>query len=174
MGVRSALACRRHRDVALTLALAQRGEPGLVGASANGRSPSSAVGGSDYHCPAGADTNFLRLGQPTTWVKATERSVPAVLDAIRAGRVSISAHPKGPLLDLRGAAADAVAEMGQVLRLAPDSVAEVAAHVVRGAGWTLRLIADGQAVHETLINADIAAVRLRVDRQHLRARRVGR
>ena len=40
------------------------------------------VGGSDYHCPSGEETSFSRLGQPTTWVKVTERSEDAILAAI--------------------------------------------------------------------------------------------
>jgi hypothetical protein len=120
----------------------------------------TAVGGSDYHCPAGADTNFLRLGQPTTWVQATERSVPAVLDAIRAGRVSISARPEGPRLDLKVAAGGVSAGMGEELPLAGGVAATVQVHIERGAGWTLRLIADGEVADEMLIKADQAVVQV--------------
>jgi hypothetical protein len=134
----------------------------------------TAVGGSDYHCPAGADTNFLRLGQPTTWVKATERSVPAVLDAIRAGRASISAMADGPRLDLKAIAGGVSVGMGEELPLAKGVAAVVEVDIERGAGWTLRLIADGEIAHEVLIKADRAVVRLgaRADR-YVRAELVG-
>ena len=118
-----------------------------------------AVGGSDYHCPARGETGYLRVGQPTTWVKAVERSVPAILDAIQAGRVSISAYPNGPHLDLVATASGAMAEMGEELPLAPGAVAEVEVRVQRGAGWKLRLIADGNLVYETLIDAGEATLR---------------
>ncbi len=48
------------------------------------------VGGSDFHSPA-AD----RLGSPTTWVEVEGGDV---LGALRAGRVALSAEPRGPLL----------------------------------------------------------------------------
>jgi hypothetical protein len=133
-----------------------------------------AVGGSDYHCPAGEETGFLRLGQPTTWVKAAGRSVPAVLDAIRAGRVSISATPDGPRLELHAVAAGNVAEMGEELSLAPEATAEVEVRVERGAGWTLRLIVDGGTAHTALIEADPATVRVGVTAGiYMRAELVG-
>jgi len=122
-----------------------------------------AVGGSDYHCPAGAETGLLRLGQPTTWVKATQRSVPGVLEAIRAGRVSISAAPDGPRLDLQAQGGDAEAGMGQVLPLQPDITPEVQVQVERGAGFTLRLIADGDVAHEEPIRSDQTIVHVRVE-----------
>lgn len=117
------------------------------------------VGGSDYHCPAGDEIGFLRLGQPTTWVRVTERSIPAILAAIRAGRASISAAPDGPRLDLRATAGDTAAEMGQTLRIAPGAELNVEVQIERGAGWTLRLIADGMAAHTTPIVTAAATVR---------------
>lgn len=107
-----------------------------------------AVGGSDYHCPSGADTNFLRLGQPTTWVKVEEPSVSAILAALGAGRACISAAPNGPRLDLRAATASATAEMGQTLFPAPDeTVVQVTVEVVDGTGYALELHADGETIH---------------------------
>ncbi|HEY0738651.1 MAG TPA: CehA/McbA family metallohydrolase [Herpetosiphonaceae bacterium] len=117
------------------------------------------VGGSDYHCPAGDETGFLRLGQPTTWVKVSARSVPAILAAIRAGRASISAAPDGPRLDLRATAGASAAEMGETLRIAPGAELNVEVQIERGADWTLRLIADGRLAHETPIASASAAVR---------------
>jgi hypothetical protein len=121
-----------------------------------------AVGSSDYHRPPVQATDFPRLGQPTTWVKAAGRSVPAVLDAIRAGRAFISAVPEGPRLDLCAVAANARAEMGGELSLAPGTAAEVEAEIEGGGGWTLRLIADGEVAHEASITTDQATVRATV------------
>jgi hypothetical protein len=133
-----------------------------------------AVGGSDYHCPVGEDTNLLRLGQPTTWVKVRERSVLAVLGAICAGRCSISAVPDGPRLDLWAASADGVAGMGQELELAPGACAEVEVQVDRGTGWTLRLVADGTTAYEAGITTDPARIRAEVNAHtYLRAELVG-
>jgi hypothetical protein len=52
------------------------------------------VGGSDFHTPA----QRQRLGQPTTWIAAAERSVDAVLAGLAAGRVTITESPSGPAL----------------------------------------------------------------------------
>ncbi|HEX6293459.1 MAG TPA: CehA/McbA family metallohydrolase [Herpetosiphonaceae bacterium] len=133
-----------------------------------------AVGGSDYHCPAGEEIGFLRLGQPTTWVKVGERSIPAILDAIRSGRTSISAMPDGPRLDLRATAGGSSAEMGGVLQGTAGAPVEVEVQVERGAGWTLRLVADGVIAHETPITDATTTVRhtLAAER-YIRAELVG-
>jgi hypothetical protein len=53
------------------------------------------VGGSDWHRP-GSDSP---LGTPTTWVESDDDSgVDGVLEALRAGRVAISASRNGPVL----------------------------------------------------------------------------
>lgn len=133
-----------------------------------------AVGGSDYHCPAGEDPNFLRLGQPTTWVKVTERSVRGVLDAIRAGRASISAFPDGPRLDLRAHTPAVSAGMGEELLLGWGRAAEVELDVERGTGWTLRLVVDGEVAREVSITTATATVHLTVaPERYLRAELVG-
>lgn len=52
------------------------------------------VGGSDYHWHGHGGLP----GEPTTWIEAEELSLSALLDALRAGRVAISAEPRGPVL----------------------------------------------------------------------------
>jgi hypothetical protein len=52
------------------------------------------VGGSDWH-REGSDAP---LGKPTTWVESAGPEPEAVLDGLRAGRVTISAEPDGPVL----------------------------------------------------------------------------
>jgi predicted metal-dependent phosphoesterase TrpH len=125
-----------------------------------------AVGGSDYHCAAGEETGFVRLGQPTTWVKATGRSEAAVLAAIRHGRVCVSAIPSGARLDLRATAAGVTAEMGGKLPLRRAQPLQLTVAVLGGAGYSLRLITEKGVVHETPIdttpastNAEIMATR---------------
>ena len=133
-----------------------------------------AVGGSDYHCPAGEEVGFLRLGQPTTWARVTERSVPAILDAIRAGRVSISAAPDGPRLLLRGSAGGATAEMGGSLPRTPGEPVSVEVEVERGAGRSLRLVADGAVAAEVPITTASAVIRRSLPvARYLRAELVG-
>lgn len=51
------------------------------------------IGGSDYHYHGHGGLP----GQPTTWVEAADLSLLAVSDALRAGRVAISAEPRGPV-----------------------------------------------------------------------------
>lgn len=133
-----------------------------------------AIGGSDYHRPPRQAVDFPRLGQPTTWVKAAGHSVEAVLDAVRAGRASISAMPDGPRLDIRAMTANARAEIGDELPLAPDDVPEVEAEINGGKNWTLRLIADGEIAHEALVTTDAATVRATVTANaYVRAELVG-
>jgi hypothetical protein len=52
------------------------------------------VGGSDWHRP-GSDAP---PGQPTTWVESADAAPEAIVAAVRAGRVAISATRDGPLL----------------------------------------------------------------------------
>jgi hypothetical protein len=52
------------------------------------------IGGSDFHRPR----DGIAPGSPTTWLECADRSVEAVLDALRHGRVTISVAPDGPVL----------------------------------------------------------------------------
>ncbi len=64
-----------------------------------------AVGGSDFHRERDRTSQPSRdLGTPTAWVRAPHAPTEAtILDAIRAGHVSLSADPGGPLLELSAA-----------------------------------------------------------------------
>lgn len=53
-----------------------------------------AIGGSDFH----RHGQWVTLGEPTTWVEAEDRSVDAILAAMRDGRVAVSASPTSPVL----------------------------------------------------------------------------
>lgn len=52
------------------------------------------IGGSDFH----RFDHRTVPGQPTTWLECAERSIDGVFDALRAGRIAISAAPDSPLL----------------------------------------------------------------------------
>ncbi|MFI6763635.1 CehA/McbA family metallohydrolase [Micromonospora sp. NPDC050417] len=55
---------------------------------------------------AASDSHFKELrpasapGRPTTWVFAAERSVRAILDALKAGRTTVSLSPDGPFVTI--------------------------------------------------------------------------
>ena len=53
-----------------------------------------AIGGSDFHRPGPTS----HPASPTTWLECADRSVEAVLEALRTGRVAISASPDGPVV----------------------------------------------------------------------------
>jgi PHP domain len=70
-----------------------------------------AVGGSDWHRP-GSDAP---PGSPTTWVECEGDSPAAVVEGLRAGRVTVCAHRDGPALLRRGDELIAVGADGMVL-----------------------------------------------------------
>lgn len=86
-----------------------------------------AIGGSDFHRPG----DGIELGAPTTWLECADRSVEAVLEALRSGRVSISAGPEAPVLLRQG---------DEFLAVDADGCELVTAD---GSAW---LVADGQVV----------------------------
>ncbi len=120
------------------------------------------VGGSDYHCPAGEETNLLRLGQPTTWVHVQERSVDGILAAICAGRACISAHPQGPHLDIHAAGQTDSTKMGGTLSISPDEKITLTISIVDGAGYRLLIIADGSPIEEYAVPTYRAKIELAI------------
>lgn len=56
----------------------------------------SLVGGSDYHRRKG----FVKMGNPTTIVKAKDRSVDAILTSVREGKCYVTQSTKGPFLSI--------------------------------------------------------------------------
>ena len=52
------------------------------------------IGGSDFHRHEAG----VIPGNPTTWIECADRSIEGVLDALRNGRVAISAAPDAPVL----------------------------------------------------------------------------
>ena len=100
-----------------------------------------AVGGSDYH--AQAQQPELNLGIPTTWayVPGALEAVDAaaILQAVRAGHVSLSDAPDGPFLDLR-AGLDYTVMAGDRLSPVPPGKIPMQVRCLRGAGCQLTLI----------------------------------
>lgn len=134
-----------------------------------------AVGGSDYHCPSDAETDLLRIGQPTTWVKVRERTLPGILEALYQGRSCISAGPTGPRLDLTATAQGQVAGMGECLHMTrPLPAIEIEVAVWQGRGYQLQIIADGKVRATTAITDDEQRVHTSITAAtYLRAELVG-
>ena len=111
------------------------------------------VGGSDNHWKSLAAVGGV--GQPTTWVYAANRSVTAVLDAVRAGRTFISAQP--PLLGGTRLFLSATETWGDHhTAMVGGTVAALGkvrarVRVVNGVGAVLRLVSTGMVVHEQRI-----------------------
>ncbi len=99
------------------------------------------VGGSDEHQPASGESGaWQRLGQPTTWVYATALEQSAILEAIKAGHVAISAGPQGPLLECWGEAGGKTAMMGDSLPITSGETVRITGRVCGAAGLNLRLV----------------------------------
>jgi predicted metal-dependent phosphoesterase TrpH len=114
-----------------------------------------AVGGSDTHRPEKGS-----LGHPTTVVHAHELSVPAILEALRAGHDCIdltASHDKR--IDLQAVAGTNQTEMGGTLSAAHDQRVVVTAKITGAAGATLHWLLDGKqtpALPPQLISATSA------------------
>jgi hypothetical protein len=110
------------------------------------------VGGSDRHQPGWPDTDpeILQVGSPTTWLQLNELSSPAVLGALRAGRVWVSESPDGPALEIfvedRG--------MGEAISAGNRQKLAVRATVKGAAGDLLRWIDASGVRRETPIEGD--------------------
>jgi hypothetical protein len=74
----------------------------------------TAVGGSDEHTPG--ESGDRQLGTPATVVYAAELSEPAVVAALKSGRVYIRTHgPDGPVLDFSADVRGHRFEMGETI-----------------------------------------------------------
>lgn len=117
-------------------------------------------GGSDSHhgapdTPAQAVTNSIQstadyVGTPTTWVFAKNRSSQAVVDALTNGRVSVSANPDDPRVELR-ADLDGDGQMdvmmGDNAKASGKPVTFLARMVgggIKGAAYHIKVIKNGQ------------------------------
>jgi hypothetical protein len=101
----------------------------------------SAVGGSDTHYLHRRDPDMRhsqRLGTPTTWVRA-QRTVPAILVALREGDSFVSESPRGPQL---------------YLEPDPARAGRVAVEVRDGAGETLQLVGREGTIAATRVDGE--------------------
>lgn len=98
------------------------------------------IGGSDYHRPG----NDGLPGQPTTWVLADAPREGAILAALQAGRVAVSAGPDAPLLIRIGDELLALDAEGTLLT-APDG----SQRVVTSARFTVSAPQPGSYLLET-------------------------
>ena len=92
-----------------------------------------------------ADSHFKEIaavagpGQPTTWVFASSYTERAILDALKAGRTTVSSGATGPFVTLEGDAdGDGVFEAlgGDEVKAAPGSTLNLRVRVERGPGMT--------------------------------------
>ncbi len=104
------------------------------------------VGGSDAHwVPPAAERHPNTVGDPTTWLYCEGGlSEQAVLDAITAGRTTISEAPDGPFVVLEAA----------------DKGERITAHHHRAAGCDLVFIADGEPSHRVTLERDDGVIEL--------------
>jgi predicted metal-dependent phosphoesterase TrpH len=116
-----------------------------------------ARGGSDCHHQETFEANFLNVGNPTTWIYAPERTSGAILDALAAGRASVSYAPDAERLDLT-ADADGDGEyetfVGDTLPLGTSRIrfrAEVAA-AQEGSTYQLTIVRNGEVFMEVTLS----------------------
>lgn len=105
----------------------------------------TAIGGSDNHNALIPPGQTGAIGRPTTVVAADELSVPAILDAIRKGRVFIDlTSSPNKLLDMEANAGSNHASMGEDLTASSEASVQVSLHIVACAGTQVHLLVDGQ------------------------------
>lgn len=110
------------------------------------------VGGSDRHQPGWPDPDpaLLQVGSPTTWLELSELSVPALLEALRAGRAFVSESPRGPRLEIFVEGRP----MGETLRVAPGDSLAVRAVVSGAPGDLLRWVDASGVARERVIEGE--------------------
>jgi hypothetical protein len=107
----------------------------------------AAIGGSDSHNAINPPHPPGSIGWPTTGVDADELSVPAILNAIHAGRTLVdltASHDKA--VDFEAESGGAHARMGGTLHVAPGAAIHVETHTVACAGSFVHLLLDGAEV----------------------------
>ncbi|WP_266159115.1 CehA/McbA family metallohydrolase [Dyella silvatica] len=115
------------------------------------------IGGSDSHNAFQADlkTGALASNLPTTVVYASELSMPAILDGIRAGHVFIDVEgSKDRLLELSARHDQQQASMGDSLAVGTGGNVSFESHVSHAVGATLVVLLDGKplaSMHDTVI-----------------------
>jgi hypothetical protein len=105
----------------------------------------AAIGGSDSHNATAAPGPPGSIGWPTTVVEADELSVPAILNAIRAGRTFIdctASHDK--VLDFEAESGGVSAGMGGSLHAADGAAIHLHVHTIAAQGSLVHVLVDGE------------------------------
>jgi len=104
----------------------------------------AAIGGSDSHNATNPPGPPGSIGWPTTAVEASELSVPAILNGIRAGRTFVdltASHDK--VVDFEADSGSSHARMGETLYFAGPAPIHVEVHTAGCAGSAAHLLVDG-------------------------------
>lgn len=119
-----------------------------------------AVGGSDVHSIAPAQyVQPWSLGTPCTWVYAQEPLSEAnILDAVRAGHVFVSEDPGGPFLDYTAECAGRSYMTGDTIEAPEGTPVTLRMHYRGPPEKKLRLVRDGELLHETIADKTDATV----------------
>jgi hypothetical protein len=105
----------------------------------------TAIGGSDNHRPDEPPQKPGSVGSPTTVVHATELSMPAILDGIRAGHVFIDLYGSTDrLLEMNASDSQGKAGMGDSLSAAADEDVKLSIHVEHCLSDRVQVLLDGQ------------------------------
>jgi predicted metal-dependent phosphoesterase TrpH len=105
----------------------------------------TAVGGSDEHTPG--ESGDRRLGTPATVVYAAELSEPAIVAALKSGRVYVRTHgPDGPVLDFSADVRGHRYEMGETIPHAGPVT--LTATVGRATGQRVEWIRNGDVLSD--------------------------
>ena len=108
----------------------------------------TAIGGSDTHRPL-ANTGSS-IGVPSTVVYATELSIQAILEGIRAGHVFLdAAGTRTRSINLTATTAAATARMGDTLLAPANSTVELTATTAPAEGASTTLLLDGHPLAST-------------------------
>lgn len=147
------------RDGRLVQSIAAAALPGRMGTkSANAQATlfydyelmrglmASAIGGS------GTASKKVPMGQPLTYIRAKEKSLPAILEGLRLGRTYVTAGPNAPKVSFR---ADVLndgkmdVDIGGVVPINVDTMFEVL--VENGEGLKLQVVRDGETILSKVI-----------------------
>ena len=128
-----------------------------------------AVGGSDCHGLSPAlQPQPWPLGTPCTWVYAQEPLSEAnILDGVRAGHVFVSEDPSGPFLEYTAECAGRSYMTGDTIEAPEGTPVTFRMHYRGPPEKKLRLVRDGELLHETVADKTEATVEfeLPLDRQ---------
>ena len=105
----------------------------------------AAMGGSDNHNASIPPGEPGAIGWPVTAIESQELSVPAILDAIRAGRTFVDlTGSRDKMLDFDVTANGVSVKMGRTIHAAAGTTLSVRVHTVAEEGSTVPLFVDGE------------------------------